>query len=151
MSKEKEISNLLEELEELLKRAKEIKEQIQNLVKGNSPRAKRYLHIKMSDGKQICHSICANTYVETIELLGTEEVYRAVVFLAIRWRNYPVVDTGHTNESHWRPSGEYSIYTGGNTQQKADNLKKIVNYLKRSIQVKVLDETEYKEYSKGVK
>ena len=142
MSNEKEISNLLEELEESLERAKEIKEQIQNLVKpnGSSPRVKWYLHITMPNGKQICHTQSVDTYVETIELLGTEKVYHTVVTLGIRWRNYPIVDTGHANEPNWRPSGDYGIYTGNNTQQKAEYLKKIVAYLKLPVEVKVLDE-----------
>ena len=146
MSKAKEVSNLLEELEGLLKRAKEIKEQIQNLVKGNSPRVNWYLHVTMPDGKQICHPISANTYVETIELLGTENVYHAVVRLGIRWRNYPVIDAGHANEPHWRPSGDYGIYTGRNTDQKANDLRRIVGYLKHPIKVKVLNEAEYKVF-----
>ena len=148
MSKEKEISNLLEELEALLKRATEVKGQIQGLIKGSTPRTNRYLHVTMPGGKQICYRNCAKTYVETIESLGTERVYHAVVRLNIRWRNYPVVDPGHANESHWEPSGNYGIYKGGNTAQKADHLKRIVNDLKRPIKVEVLDEAQYKEYSK---
>ena len=151
MSNKKEVLNLLEDLEELLKRATEIKEQIQNLVKPDSskPRTKLYLHVTMPNGKQICHTQSVDTYVETIELLETEKVYHTVVTLGIRWRTYPVVDVGHANEPAWRPSGDYGIYTGNNTQQKEDNLKRIANYLKLPIEVKVLDESEYREYSRS--
>ena len=151
MNNDRVISTLLEELEELLKRATEIRGQIQNLVRSDSssPRTNLYLHVTIHDGKQICYPICVRTYIEVIELLGTEKVYRAVVALGIRWRNFPIVDPGHDNESHWHPSGEYGIYKGGNTPQKADNLKDIVEYLKIPIQVKVLDEAEYQEYSRS--
>ena len=148
MSKEEKISNLLEELEVVLKRATEIKEEIQNSIQESTSRTNWYLHVTMPDGKQICYRNCAKTYVETIESLGTERAYHAAVFLNLRWRTYPIVDTGHDNESHWAPSGNYGIYKGGNTEQKADQLKEIIAHLKRPIEVKILDETEYQEYLK---
>ena len=57
MSKEEKISNLLEELEVVLKRATEIKEEIQNSIQESTPRTNWYLHVTMPSGKQICYRI----------------------------------------------------------------------------------------------
>lgn len=146
MSKEKEVSNLLEELEELLTRATEIKGQIQDLMQGKRPRTNLYLHVRMPDGTIICHPRRSDTFVEAIELLGTERAYHAAVAQDIRRRGYPVVDVGHYDEPSWRESGEYGIYVGGNTPDKAKDLKKIADSLKLPIKVKVLDEADYEVF-----
>ena len=143
------LSDLLDELSKLSAMVDRAKKQIQNVLEENNVSMQRtnlYLYVRMPNGKIICHSRCSDTFVETIELLGTEKAHRAAVARNIRWRNYPVVDIGHHDESHWRESGKYGIYVGGNTPNKAKNLRKIADYLGLSMKVCVLNETDYQVF-----
>ena len=143
------LSDLLNELSELLAKVHNVKEQIQNVLEENTGSRKRknfYLYVKMPNERRICHPRRSDTFVEVIEAVGTEKAYHAAVACNIFRRGYPVVDLGHYDEPHWRASGEYGIYVGGSTQEKAKDLTKIVSYLGLSIEVKVLSEKGYQQF-----
>ena len=143
------LSELLDELSELLTKAQAVKKQIQDVLKEDTGRTKRknlYLHVRMPNGKMICHPRRSDTLVEVIEAVGTERAYHAAVACDTRRRGYPVVDVGHYDEPSWRASGQYGIYVGGNTPDKAKDLQEIVSYLGLSIKVKVLSEKGYQQF-----
>ena len=125
-NRESSLEAILEQLEELVPILQNSIDLLRKEI-GNKNRRKLDRHsirVAMPDWGVICKKKASDTLIAVIEKLGVEKIYR----LGIGKRKRPLISDS-PRSSHYRPSGEYHILTGSNTDEKIQHLIEIKNRL----------------------
>ena len=97
------------------------------------------MRVTMDDGTIIHHKVVADTFIETIEKLGIENVLK----LELGGEKQPLIkrkdpDDPAGADRKSNPSGHYSVYVVADTPQKKKILEQIANRLGKQLEVELV-------------
>ena len=97
------------------------------------------MRVTMEDGTIIDHKVVADTFIETIERLGIEDVLK----LGLGTNKHPLLKRKKPDEPAGKdrkstPSGHYSVYTVADTPGKKRKLKEIADKLGKQLEIELV-------------
>ena len=128
-----------EQVLDYLKSLKKIGPPIESSGEASSRKKGNSMRVIMDDGTIIHHRVVADTFIETVERLGMEDVLK----LGMGGDRQPLIkrkdpDDPAGKDRKSNPSGHYSVHTVADTPRKKEFLEQIANRLGRKLEVQLV-------------